>query len=392
MLYQQCLSTIAPTASLFTQSAFSATAPVSNDGTSDEKSFADCLKETHDDSDKDSQTADAPRPQSSPKRAAENHRESPRKASDATPLSLTSAVSQQQILDPRSLMLSLQKPAGGKGSKDSVSAAAAQPASLTNTSASAAAPKGSLAFGVSIPKQTGNASTVGQPANANVNAAQDAQGRAGSQGNSSKNSKDDDASPDASGAMAALKDTTQAAAATAIPAHSVTPAAQAVPVAYAHQQSLTASVTSVNAASATTAAAPIADPPATPSLRSQSIDLQVPGAGGDSVDVRVSQRAGDVQVTVRTPDNDLAQSLRQHLPELSDRLSQTGTDSQIWHPTASAETNNGGTQDEPGSNWQGQQQNSQGQQQQAQTDPDAEQNGRGSRWVEDFYNAEQEAL
>jgi hypothetical protein len=45
---------------------------------------------------------------------------------------------------------------------------------------------------------------------------------------------------------------------------------------------------------------------------------------------------------VRTPDGDLAQSLRQHLPELSDRLTQAGVSGDLWQPQSAQAANTGG--------------------------------------------------
>jgi hypothetical protein len=78
------------------------------------------------------------------------------------------------------------------------------------------------------------------------------------------------------------------------------------------------------------------------------IDLTVPNSDGHQVDVRISQRAGEVQVTVRTPDLSLAQSLRHHLPELSESLSRNGLSNEFFHSAqnASAETSHGKSQQE----------------------------------------------
>lgn len=376
------LSTISPIAPFqSTLSNVQTPAPVSDDGTSDQKSFADCLKETHDDSDKDSQTTtESSRSQTSPKRAAENHREPHRRTAGAAPSSVIAGViTQPPVLDSRSLMLSLQKPASGKTTASAIAPAAAPDASAS------AAPKGNVAFGVSISNQSGNAPTQ---------AAQQIQDGQHGQANAKNSGDSEEDTPANAAAAASLKDSTQAAAATAIPA-ATQPAVmmpQSVPAAYAHAQAETLTAnTPVVPAAPSAPVAPVVEAPVTPAVRTHAIDIQVPGTGGDGVDVRVSQRAGDVQVTVRTPNDDLAQSLRQHLPELSDRLNQTGTTSQIWQPAAAGETSTGSgtTHDEPGSSWQGQQQNPQSQ---PQADPDAEQNQRGGQWVDDFYNAEQEAL
>jgi hypothetical protein len=135
-----------------------------------------------------------------------------------------------------------------------------------------------------------------------------------------------------------------------------------------------------------------ADLPPTPVSRPpQSIDLKVAGADNSQVDVRVSQRAGDVQVTVRTPDGDLAQSLRQHLPELSDRLAQTGVSGDIWHPaTAQASADTGSNQE----SWNSDQQHAQQQQHQQRNQNgrfnQPQEEGGSSNWRNEFSNAEKE--
>ena len=49
------------------------------------------------------------------------------------------------------------------------------------------------------------------------------------------------------------------------------------------------------------------------------------------VNVRLVERAGAVEVDVRTPDSHLASSLRQDLPALTSRLEQTGLRAETWH-------------------------------------------------------------
>jgi hypothetical protein len=102
--------------------------------------------------------------------------------------------------------------------------------------------------------------------------------------------------------------------------------------------------------------AEITEAPASPVSRSQSIDLQA----GD-VNVRVSQRAGDVQITVRTPDIEMAQSLRQHLPELADKLTQASVHADLWQPSAAQSASaDGGADSSPGRDAQSQQQSGTG--------------------------------
>ena len=94
---------------------------------------------------------------------------------------------------------------------------------------------------------------------------------------------------------------------------------------------------------------PVAPPetpePAVPTPARQ-IDLTVPNDAGHQVDLRISQRGGDVQVTVRTPDSDLAQSLRHNLPELSETLSRNGLREDVAH-TAQSHSAGDGNSGEP---------------------------------------------
>jgi hypothetical protein len=68
-------------------------------------------------------------------------------------------------------------------------------------------------------------------------------------------------------------------------------------------------------------------PSAEPSAREIRLEL---GGSGQRVEVRLAERAGEVRVSVRTPDGALAESLRDHLPNLSTRLEQTGFRADQW--------------------------------------------------------------
>jgi hypothetical protein len=66
-------------------------------------------------------------------------------------------------------------------------------------------------------------------------------------------------------------------------------------------------------------------------------DLKFEVTGGESrVEVRLSERGGEVKMTVRTPDANLAGTLRENLPALSTRLAESGFKSEAWHPAASS--------------------------------------------------------
>ena len=194
------------------------------------------------------------------------------------------------------------------------------------------------------PKTASAEATSGKPA-AQVSKPAESKNSSGNQQRHSDSSSDDDQrslsanAVKTTGAPASTQAEGLAALhATAAPSSSQIPAAATtVQNAYASPQA----AAPIKAASVAPTAA-VVETPQTPAIRSQNIDLKIPGADNSQVDVRVSQRAGDVQVTVRTPDGELAQSLRQHLPELSDRLSQTGATGNVWQPLAAQTANTGG--------------------------------------------------
>jgi hypothetical protein len=54
------------------------------------------------------------------------------------------------------------------------------------------------------------------------------------------------------------------------------------------------------------------------------------------VEVRLSERGGEMKMTVRTPDNNLASTLRENLPTLSTRLAESGFKSETGQPAPSS--------------------------------------------------------
>ncbi len=74
-----------------------------------------------------------------------------------------------------------------------------------------------------------------------------------------------------------------------------------------------------------------ATPSRTPAA-AREIALQLPNPGGARVDVQLTDRGGDVRVVVRTEDTELARDLRSNLPELSQKLSQSGMDGELVTP------------------------------------------------------------
>lgn len=91
-------------------------------------------------------------------------------------------------------------------------------------------------------------------------------------------------------------------------------------------------------AAATADVAPTADPPPSPAAAN---DIKIAlNDNGQRVELRVTERAGDIHVTVRTPDSQLATAMREDLPALSSKLEQSGLHSEMWRPAASASSEN----------------------------------------------------
>lgn len=80
------------------------------------------------------------------------------------------------------------------------------------------------------------------------------------------------------------------------------------------------------------------EPPSQPASHDVSLHL-ADGRGG--VDIRMAERAGEIRVTVHTPDRDLANSLRADLPDLVGKLRQNGYQAEAWRPAAAAQANAG---------------------------------------------------
>jgi hypothetical protein len=76
--------------------------------------------------------------------------------------------------------------------------------------------------------------------------------------------------------------------------------------------------------------------PAPAAGAARDIQLRV-NQGGQHVDVRLTERGGEVHVSVRTPDAQLAGSLREDLPVLSAKLEQSGFRAETWRPAMSTQ-------------------------------------------------------
>jgi hypothetical protein len=89
-------------------------------------------------------------------------------------------------------------------------------------------------------------------------------------------------------------------------------------------------------------AGPVVGTPPEPAAQPASHDVSLHLADGDSsVDIRMAERAGEIRVTVHTPDRDLANSLRADLPDLVGNLRQSGFHAEAWRPAAAAQSDAG---------------------------------------------------
>jgi hypothetical protein len=117
----------------------------------------------------------------------------------------------------------------------------------------------------------------------------------------------------------------------------------------------------------------VQEAPVPPTSGNHDITIRIPDATTDqSTAVRFVERAGEVHVSVRTGDAEMAQTLRGGLNDLVNRLEDGGIRTQVWQPGADASTS---------------QNNSQNNSQQPFADPD----GSNGRQYSSGSNAEQES-
>jgi hypothetical protein len=355
------------------------------------QSFASHLKE----SSEEEGTSSTTEPHSVKKVPPKDEKEVGRQKSPAPGTAILSApVTVQQVQDPRSMLLSWNKPnetSGGAEASTAVRDAVNSAASAHVGAAGSMIQKGQLAFSVALPKTSPTGKAEPAPAAGIAPPDKTSHNEKNSAGGK-HNSDTPDSNDPKSAKAAALENTPKAQASESTTATANTPGgivtgaqpSQFTPYSDTHL----GKTTSPSAAAEIVKTADL--PPTAVSRPPQSIDLKVSGAGESQVDVRVSQRAGDVQVTVRTPDGDLAQSLRQHLPELSDRLAQSGVGGEVLSP-ATAQTSADTTSNQE--SWNSDQ--SEARQQQQQRNPNGQSNqpqeeNSSSNWRNEFNNAEKE--
>ncbi|MGD1094779.1 MAG: hypothetical protein ABSB35_22655 [Bryobacteraceae bacterium] len=123
----------------------------------------------------------------------------------------------------------------------------------------------------------------------------------------------------------------------------------------------------------------VIDPPATPPSASHDITVRVPDATERGMDVRFVERAGEVRVSVRTGDGELAQTLRSGLNDFVGRLEQGGIRAEVWRPGSDASSSQSDSQDQPAD------QRGSGRNQSGTQDREEQQTrGRKPAWVEEL--------
>jgi hypothetical protein len=120
--------------------------------------------------------------------------------------------------------------------------------------------------------------------------------------------------------------------------------------------------------------------PPEPAAQPVSRDVSLHLADGESrVDIRMAERAGEIRVTVHTPDRELANSLRADLPDLVGKLRQSGFQAEAWRPAATAEPDAGRRSGSDGSP--SQEQSPGGRKEGRQQQPEQQQSKKQSGWA-----------
>jgi hypothetical protein len=90
--------------------------------------------------------------------------------------------------------------------------------------------------------------------------------------------------------------------------------------------------TSTNALSPAAHLDHVIDPPSAASNTNHEITVRIPDSTDQGTAVRFVERAGEIHVSVRTGDVELAQSLRGGLNDLTNRLEDGGIRTEVWQP------------------------------------------------------------
>lgn len=137
------------------------------------------------------------------------------------------------------------------------------------------------------------------------------------------------------------------------------------------------------ATTASTSLAPAVSAPKTGAA--SQISISVPAGDQQNVQVRLMDRAGEVHVTVRAPNEDLAGNLRSDLSSLTGKLNQSGFSTEAFAPSRGGEFSRDQRSADP-QQQSGAERQTSGRNQQQQS---SQQNARGNRpaWLDEFENS-----
>ncbi len=116
-----------------------------------------------------------------------------------------------------------------------------------------------------------------------------------------------------------------------------------------------------------------------PAASSHDITVRIADAGEHGADIRFVEHAGEVRVSVKTADPEMAQTLRGGLNDFANRMEQTGIRTEVWRPGADANSSQN-AQDQ--FDQKGRQQNRERDSQQGSPQDNA--NSSKPRWVEEL--------
>jgi Meckel syndrome type 1 protein len=116
------------------------------------------------------------------------------------------------------------------------------------------------------------------------------------------------------------------------------------------------------------------------------ISISVPAGDNQKVEVRLMDRAGEVRVTVRAPNEEMAGTLRQDIGSLTTKLNQSGYTTEAFTPSRGSGEFSRNQQSADPQQQNGSERQSSGRNQQQQS---SQQDGRGKRpaWLDEFENS-----
>jgi hypothetical protein len=82
----------------------------------------------------------------------------------------------------------------------------------------------------------------------------------------------------------------------------------------------------------------VVETPSAPPANPRDITVRVPDSTDRGTDVRFVERGGEIHVSVRTSDAEVAQTLRGGLSDLVGRMEHTGIRAEVWRPGQDAAT------------------------------------------------------